>query len=287
MTASDFATPEELLAFVQERLRDRDLDAAARAVADVPTCFPESPLAHHIEGFVWEQMYLERRALGEPASLDLYEGAEKAYRRALACAGADTRETHLERLFACLFVLGTQLEDSDRLDEALRVARERADAAEGAVREACLRDCATVATAIARKSQDLADWERARTLFEATDEPTEAREALFYQYYRGLTARALGQANADQQTLRQAVGAFRAARAHGSVPGLDYLLADCLLQLQEPTAAEVLEMKALVPELVASRPGDRLLAILGQRWRARQELLEGEGHAFDLDGDNT
>ncbi|MBX3730660.1 MAG: hypothetical protein KF858_15900 [Candidatus Sumerlaeia bacterium] len=287
MTASDFATPEELLAFVQERLHDRDLDAAGRAVADVPTCFPDSPLANHIEGFVWEQTYLEQRALGEPASLELYERAEAGYRRALACAGDDTRETHLERLFACLFVLGTQYEDRARLDEALRVASERAASTDGAVREGCQRDCATVATAIARKSQDLADWDRARASFAATREPAEAREALFYHYYRGLTSRALGQAHADQATLREAVGAFQAARAHGSVPGLDYLLADCLLQLQEPTAAEVLEMKSLVPELVASRPGDKLLGILAQRWHARQELLKGEGHAFDNDGDNT
>ncbi|MDK2970300.1 MAG: hypothetical protein PWP23_55 [Candidatus Sumerlaeota bacterium] len=282
MKTSDFKTPEELLGFVQVCLEERNLEAAAQAVGDVRTQFAASALALHIAGFVWEQTFLEKRALGEEPGLELYERAESLYREALEHCREDTIDVHLERLFACLFVLGTQREDVGRLREALAVAERRAarETCEGLA--ACRRDQATVATAIARATQDPDDWEKAHQCFERAEEPPEGRDALFFHYYRGITRKALGERANDQALLEDAVRSFQAARRHGSVRGLDYLLADCLVQLQNPAAADVLEMKALLPLVLENaNPADPLVRSLAARWEVRKRILKDEGYRFD------
>lgn len=278
MEASDFQQPEQFVAAVKACLDERRFDEAIRLAGLVDDVFPRNPLAQHAAGLAYEQTFLEERATGSVPSLDYYARAEHHYRQALGHAAPELADEHAERLYSCLFVLGSQLGDKDRLEEARRMASAFAQNAPGeALRNRYKRELAVVWTGIARITQDLADWERAEAEWEQAPEGTTDQDVFFGNYYRGLAKRAIGQADGNQDLLSKAAACFREALDLDYSRGLEYLLADCLLQLHDPSFAEVLEMKELVPRLVESNPGDRLLQSLGRRWEKRREILERDG----------
>ncbi|MCB2157030.1 hypothetical protein KQI84_19295 [bacterium] len=269
-----FQTPEELVKFIETRLERGELDAAIESVADVDSRFPDSALAHHVAGLVHERAYIEWNARGETPELSLYEEAERQYRIALELEEHD-EFLHLERLYACLFVLGTQHNDADRLREAQAAALRLLDTEDREIEAIYSRESAIVTAALARTANDPAEWDRAEQLFNEAIEPVSGREVFFFYYYRGLTTRELAQREQDQERFRKAAGYFRQAGAQGTNRALEFLMADCLVQLEEPTKEEQQGAENLVGVLMDINPADPLIESLHKRWEIRKKLLEG------------
>ncbi len=132
----------------------------------------------------------------------------------------DQSDAHAERLFACLFVLGTQRADRDRLLEGLELGLRLRDGAEGETRLIIQRETAVIASARARLTDDPADWQLAETLFDDSDEPLITREQFFFYFYRGLVKRALASSDPTRPRLFEAVASFAPpVRWRGSLTG--------------------------------------------------------------------
>lgn len=267
----EFATAEELVAYVEGCLGEGDHDAAQKAVSLVGEQHPDSPLAQHLAGLVWERAYLDQNAAGQKPPLELYRKAEHHYRRACEL-DPDTPGMHMVRLQTCLFVLGTQWRDVERLREATGLALQIRDFMEGTESAFFGRQAAVCAGALANITHEQEDYDRAEEYFDDAEMPQDDREDYFFHHFRGMLKRMIGQREQDPARLRQAIESFVRARATtGSVRGMEYLLADCLVQLDDPDAEEV----RLMDETVRGLTGvdDRLVASLRERWRLRHKLL--------------
>lgn len=269
-TPRRFATSEELLAEVQRLVAANDLDEAMAAVAGVEDQFPDDPLARHLAGLVWERVFLEAQARGEAGSLDLYENAERHYRAAMGWDG-DNSEAHAERLFACLFVLGTQRADRERLLEGLELGLRLRDGAEGETQAILQRETAVIASARARLTDDPADWQLADTLFGQAEEPLITREQFFFYFYRGLVKRALAADDAANRdaNLAAAIASLRAAGSVAQSRLVDYHLADCLLQVDSLNDSERADLARAVADLTRATPDSPDVAALKRRYEAR------------------
>lgn len=274
MDPASIRTSAELVAHVQRLLDERRFDEAIACETVVDERFADDAVAQHLIGLVWERTWLERTAEGLRPPLDHHAFAAERYRRAAELDDAN-RLLHVERLFACLFVLGTQRSDAGTLREALALADELAAAAEGPAREAILRESAVAASGLARVTRAADDWLEAERRHDAATEPPPGRETFFFHYYRGMAKREAAAIRSSEQALREAVAAFLRAREADTNAALEYLLADCLLQLQEPSAAEIDLADELVAGLLARSPDDRLAKALAERHAARLRLLDG------------
>lgn len=265
-----FATSEELLAEVQRLVAANELDEALAAVAHVEEDFCDDPLARHLAGLVWERVFLEAQARGEVGSLDLYENAEHHYRAALRC-DPDNSETHAERLFACLFVLGTQRGDRERLLEGLELGLRLRDGAEGDTRAILQRETAVIASAHARLTDEPADWQLADTLFGDCEEPPLTREQFFFHFYRGLVKRALAglEPTHRAEQLALAVASFRAAGSVARSRLVDYHLADTLLLAEDLNDSERADLARAVADLTRTAPESPDVTGLQRRYEAR------------------
>ena len=267
-TPRRFATSQELLAEVQRLVAANDLDEALAAVAYVEEDFCDDPRARHLAGLVWERVFLEAQARGEVGSLDLYENAERHYRAAMHC-DPDQSDAHAERLFACLFVLGTQRADRDRLLEGLELGLRLRDGAEGETRLIIQRETAVIASARARLTDDPADWQLAETLFDDSDEPLITREQFFFYFYRGLVKRALASSDPTRPRLFEAVASFRAAGSVARSRLVDFHLADCLLQNDSLNDSERADLDRAVADLTRATPDSPDVAAVRRRYEAR------------------
>lgn len=272
MPLPDASTSSELVAVVQQLLNERRFDDAIACIDLVDEGFADDPVAQHLAGLVWERTWMERTAEGLRPPLDHYAFAAERYRRA-AELDAPNRALHVERLFACVFVLGTQRNDPEMLREALGLADELAAEAEGDARQAILREAAVAATGLARATRSAEDWTEAERRHDAVEQPPPGRETFFFHYYRGMAKREAAALRTDEFALREAVAAFRRAREVDTNPALEYLLADCLVQLQEPSEAELDEARDLVAGLASRNAGDKLVRGLSERLALRAKLM--------------
>ncbi len=279
MADTPFSSAEELAHYVQTMLGMREFDKAISAIQNVDSEFPDDPIVQHLAGLVWERTYLERNAEDKAPGLDLYESAERHYRRALEL-DPDQRPLHGERLFTCLFVLGTQNNDQPRLEEALALALELAQNDDPTLAETYKREAAIVLTAIARISQDPKDWDRANEQFDSIAEPESDREAYFFLFYRGMVKRAVAHRLADQQAFADAVSSLGKARRVQSNRGLDYLLADCLVEIKNPSQHQIDLLQECLGELQSGNPDDKFVETLLKRWQLRQQLLDSEKNSL-------
>lgn len=276
-TPRRFATSQELLNEVQRLVAANDLDEAVAAVAHVEEDFCDDALARHLAGLVWERVFLEAQARGEAGSLELYENAERHYRAAMHC-DPDQSDAHAERLFACLFVLGTQRADRERLLEGVELGLRLRDGAEGETRTILQRETAVIASARARLTDDPADWQLAEALFDDAEEPLISREQFFFYFYRGLVKRALAAREPDTPRLFQALASFRAAGSVAQSRLVDFHLADCLLQLESPNDSERADLQRAVADLTRATPDSPDVSVLKRRYEARFGPLSQEPH---------
>ena len=273
MGRADFQTPEELVKYVEHLLEQGGIDDALEAVENVDERFPDNALAQHVAGLVHERSYIELNARGESPELGLYERAEHHYRRALALDEQDEL-LHLERLYACLFVLGTQRNDADRLREAQQTALRLLNTEDGEVEAIYSRESAIVTAALARATREQDEWDRAEQLFDEAVDPVSGREVFFFYYYRGLTTREIAQRGQDQERFRKAAHYFNKAASQGSSRAIEFLMADCLVQIEEPAKEEQRAAERLVASLMDVNPKDPLIESLHKRWEIRKKLLE-------------
>lgn len=276
-----FESSEDLARKVQELLDARDFDGALALVKSVDDDFPDDPLAHHLAGLVWERTYIEGSAEGAPPPLTHYEKAEHHYRRAMKLDAANSA-LHAERLYACLFILGTQFGSLARLQEALGLADTMSAELGPEGNNAYEREAVIVASAIARHTQKGEDWEEASRRFDLVAPPEGGgREAYFFHHYRGLVKRELARSQDRQDFLLEAIESLRAALELHPSRGIEYLLADCLAQLQKPSRRDVLEMMELAAKLEAGSPADVLVRGLAERCRLRaRSFEENEGESL-------
>lgn len=276
MSVNKPTTPDEFVVAMQRRLEDRDFEAAKDLARRAAEWFPDHPAAQHAAGLAWERAAVERAALGHGPAIDHYRAALGHYRRAADCEGGDPR-LHLERVYACLFVLGSAERSRSLLDEAHALAERLADTPDAEERARYLREVAILRTAIARESGEPADWRLAAGLFAQAEEPDPGPEAYFYFFYRGMAERQAGQEAGDEEQLRSAARCLVRALESHATRGVQYLAADCLLQLGDPTGAEITLTRALVDGLQASSPTDPLVEGLARRWELRRREFFGEG----------
>ncbi|MEQ8819105.1 MAG: hypothetical protein RLY93_02595 [Sumerlaeia bacterium] len=279
--SAEFPSPEAAVDVMGRLLDEGKAQEALAFVDPIAAQFPDSPVAQHLCGLVCERTYIELTALGKAADFNLYRQAEHFYRRAAALETDEgAQNVHRERLYAAVFVIGTQQSDPERLREAYDLALELADTSEEVtIREKYGREAAIVATAMARVSRQDADWRRAERLFSESKAPFDERETYFFHYYQGLVARELGQRLEDEARLASAADRFRRASSIQTSRGVDYLLADCLIQLSSPNPEDLSDMDRIVAELMAANPDDPLVASLKKRYELRKRLLEGETDA--------
>jgi tetratricopeptide (TPR) repeat protein len=264
-----FETTEDLVRTVQGYLNHQQFDEAQEAITVVESDFAHDPLALHLAGLVWERTYLEQSAQGIHPDLELYERAEGYYRRAVD-ADPENAEVHGERLFACLFVIGTQRNDPGRMHEGLEIAMKLRDATDDPELAGIYeRESAILATGLARLSQDPKDWDLADSLFGKAPEPSAERELYFFHLYRGMVKREVAQRTGDPGALDEAVRSFRRSWSIDTSRGLQYLLADCLLQLDEPGPADLRDAGELVMALTQDSEDDLLLQGLRRRYDIR------------------
>lgn len=271
------STPAELVAAIARLLEDGAMAEAVDLADEAAAEHPASAIVQHAAGLAHERRFLERQASGEPADLRDIEDAAEAYRRA-ADAEPEAFE-HQERLFACLFILATQREDLALLGEVEDLADtlQNSDAPE-ARRDAFSREAAIAGAARARITQQEADWKRAEHLFLLAADPPDGREAFFFHYYEGIVLHRLGTMLADPGRLRRAARAFHFTVLDQPRPALKFLLADCLLQLPDPSDAEKDAAKALAQDLGVDQaapgdpPADPLLASLAERWSVYRKI---------------
>jgi tetratricopeptide (TPR) repeat protein len=269
--STPFESTEALVQAVQGYLNQQQLAEAQEAIACVDEDFADDPLALHLAGLVWERTYLEMAARGERPGLELYERAESYYRRAMA-ADPDNAEIHCERLFACLFVLGTQRNDPNRMQEGLELAMSLAQQSEDPELSAIFdREAAILATGLARLSQEPADWDLANALFDKAVEPAAEREIYFFHLYRGMVKREAAQRTGDGEALNQAIASFRRSWGIESTRGLQYLLADALLQLDDPGPSDLRDAGELVTALTRDAEDDVLVQALKRRYELRTQ----------------
>ncbi len=270
-------TPEQLVAVLQKLLEQRRFDTATDLVRDVNERFPESPVAHHAAGLAWERTWIESRAEGGNPPLSHYEKAEAHYRRAMDL-DSKNRLMHGERLFACVFVMGTQGSDTNRLREAVKLADKLGAELPETKRESLQRDAATAASALARVTRSEEDWADVAQRFDELRIPEDGgREAYFHHHYHGMARRELARLHDSQSLLQEAIDSFRQALALSNAPALEYLLADCLLQLQNPVEAELNEARELVAGLREKNPKDPLVEGVTRRLALRTQMQEKGG----------
>jgi len=258
---------------VEALLHNRQVNEAIEKVSVIDEEFPDNPLAMHLAGIVWERTYLELNAQGQNPSLIYYEKAEQYFRKALQLDPSNFG-LHGERLYACLFVLGTQKDDLDRLRESYHIADVLSQSPEEMIAQNYKHEKAIIASGIARLTQLKDDWEAADSEFEDLECPDQGRERYFFCYYRALVKRALADILQDQNYLIEAIDSFRKAIAESRIRTIEYLLADCLLLLEKPDPIDQSEMKEYVNSLLERYPHDPLVEKLGQRYHMRLKLLE-------------
>ena len=266
------SSPLELSQITQQLLENRELEKALKVVGIVDEKFPREPIALHLAGIVWERAFLEYAALGKNPSLIYYEKAAQYFERALQL-DAEQFALHAERLYTCLFVLGTQKSDLNRLRRSEQLALELVQTTDELLAENYRQELAIIKSGIARITQELPDWEHAGEAFDAIECPESGREKYFHCYYKGIVKRSLAEFHQDQQYLLEAIAAFRSALGEARLRSVLYLLADCLVQLEKPDAIDRSEMREYIPELVRNSPQDTLVQSLEARWHLRLKLL--------------
>ncbi|MBI5155164.1 hypothetical protein HZA57_08000 [Candidatus Poribacteria bacterium] len=274
MRPAAFASLEEFALYLQERFGEGDLAAALDAASRAEELFPGDAEALHLAGLARERCFLELQARGEGGYLELYRQAEHCYRRAIELDPGEWA-MHAERLYGCLFVLGSQSGLAELLREAREIAGNLASEA-GELGSRFRNEVPIVSSAIARVTQDAGDWHAAAHEFDAAPAPEGDREACFYHQYRGIALREIAQRQPSDESFRRAIASLEKASLLQDSRGLCYMLADCLVQLADPTGNEVAAMNRLVGELRDSGATDPLVDSLVKRWELRKKLL---GHA--------
>ncbi|MGF1572431.1 MAG: tetratricopeptide repeat protein [Sumerlaeia bacterium] len=268
----EITTTLELTQRAQAHLEARELDLAIEVVSIVEEKFMDDPIALHLAGVVWERAFLEFNAMGKSPSLVYYEKAAQYFERALKL-DPEKFPFHAERLYTCLFVLGTQKNDLNRLKQSQALAEKLSDSADELLAANYQHELAIIKSGIARITQEIPDWEAADEAFEKLDCPDSGREKYFFCYYKGIVKRSLAEFHQDQQFLLEAIAAFRVALAELRLRSVMFLLADCLLQLEQPDAIDLSEMQEYIPELIQKSPEDPVIQTLFQRWEVRLKLL--------------
>lgn len=266
-------TPEALTKHVETLLQERKIDDAVAAVSIVEEKFPDSAVALHLAGVVFERAYLELNAEGQSPSLVYYEKAEQYFRKALEL-DPEHMLMHSERLYTCLFVVGTQKGDLAKLQESYEIANVLSQSDEELIAENYKHEKAIIRSGIARITGDVKDWLKAEEEFEELECPNSGREKYFFCYYKGMVKRTLSDLHEDQGLLIEAIHAFRGAMAESRIRTVEYLLADCLIQLEQPDPVDQSEMKEYVLSLTNRFPNDPLITKLFERWQVRLRLLE-------------
>lgn len=268
----EITTTLELTQRAQAHLEAREFEQALEVVSLVEEKFMNDPIALHLAGVVWERAFLEFNAMGKSPSLVYYEKAAQYFERALKL-DPEKFPFHAERLYTCLFVLGTQKNDLVRLKQSETLAEKLSESADELLAENYRHELAIIKSGIARITQEIPDWEGADRAFESLECPETGREKYFFCYYKGIVKRSLAEFHQDQQFLLEAIASFRVALAELRLRSVMYLLADCLVQLEKPDSIDLSEMKEYIPELVKKSPDDAVIKTLQDRWRVRLKLL--------------
>lgn len=271
-----FQTPEEYVAAVEQSIAAPDLDLAIRIAREGAEYFPTNPLALHAAGLAHERAAIDQSAsTGAPPGDDIDNAAEY-YAAALDHACSEGTDMHRERLFSCLFIAAARDDNPDTMGEALFHARILADAPDPALAARYARELAVASSAIARMTGKDDDWRAAALAFQDAPEPEDERELAFFHLYRGLATKRVGELDQSDDALRSAAMSFTRSLKLDPKPSLEYLLADCLVQVQAPSPDEREAAGKLVEHLRAGSAGDPLVRGLAERWRLRQQLLGGE-----------
>lgn len=284
MKASDFGSVEELVGAVEACVDAEDFDGALRCISGVEETFPDDALAHHAAGLVHERRFFLRKARGGHPTLEWCERAAECYRRARRLD--PSAALHAERLYAVLFVLGTQTQGAKGLPyllEAHDLAVCLVEEAESAsTRNQWRIEVAVVSTAIARLGEDREPWVTADRLFEACEEPEGGREAFFFHFYRGLARRNVLSFEAgkkgsgiDPARVRVAVRSLSFAIEEAKSTALAFLLADSLLMLDDLDESERARLEELMEYIEREASNDALIRTIKKRYQARRQLLDG------------
>lgn len=268
----EITTTLELTQRANELLEAREFEQALEVVSIVEEKFMEDPIALHLAGVVWERAFLEFNAMGKAPSLVYYEKAAQYFERALKL-DPEKFPFHAERLYTCLFVLGTQKNDLNRLKQSEKLAEQLSQSEDEPIADNYRQELAIIKSGIARITQEIPDWEAADEAFEALECPESGREKYFFCYYKGIVKRSLADYHQDHHFLLEAIAAFRVALAELRIRSVLYLLADCLVQLERPDEIDLSEMREYIGELLRKSPEDPFVKTLQQRWQIRLKLL--------------